>query len=191
VTAALTTGAGGAELGALLDVEALDERVRALQRAAKAAATLRAYRADWDDFAAWCAAQALDALPARPETVSRYLAHLEGSGAAPPRPPARDGPGARRPRLARCRRHHRGAALPPGGHELGRGAVCPPQRPPGRPRGAALRTRAAGLATAAAAAGAAERDIMRQTGHRSTATVRRYIRAGELFHDNVSGVLGL
>ncbi|HVS41317.1 MAG TPA: tyrosine-type recombinase/integrase [Candidatus Dormibacteraeota bacterium] len=49
----------------------------------------------------------------------------------------------------------------------------------------------AGLATTAAAAGASERDIMRQTGHRGTAMVRRYIRAGALFRDNVSGVLGL
>jgi len=44
----------------------------------------------------------------------------------------------------------------------------------------------AGLATAAAAAGKAERDIMRQTGHKSTAMVRRYIRIGELFADNAA-----
>jgi site-specific recombinase XerD len=49
----------------------------------------------------------------------------------------------------------------------------------------------AGLATAAAAAGAQERDIMRQTGHRSIATVRRYIREGELFRNNPAGMVGL
>ena len=40
----------------------------------------------------------------------------------------------------------------------------------------------AGLATSAAAGGAAERDIMQQTRHRSVAMVRRYIREGKLFH---------
>ncbi len=44
----------------------------------------------------------------------------------------------------------------------------------------------AGLATAAAAAGAHERDIMRQTGHRSVAMLRRYIRQAELFRDNAA-----
>lgn len=48
----------------------------------------------------------------------------------------------------------------------------------------------AGFATAAALAGAQERDIMRQTGHRSTAMVRRYIRDGNLFHANAAGALG-
>ena len=49
----------------------------------------------------------------------------------------------------------------------------------------------AGLATAAAAGGAQERDIMRQTGHRSVQMVRRYIRDGELFHDNAAAQAGL
>ena len=49
----------------------------------------------------------------------------------------------------------------------------------------------AGLATSAAAAGAEERDIQRQTRHRSVAVLRRYIRDGELFRDNVSGRVGL
>jgi site-specific recombinase XerD len=40
----------------------------------------------------------------------------------------------------------------------------------------------AGFATSAAAGGAAERDIMQHTRHRSTEMVRRYIREGELFH---------
>lgn len=48
-----------------------------------------------------------------------------------------------------------------------------------------------GLATAAAIAGKSERAIMNQTGHRSTSTVRRYIRDGDLFRDNAAEGLGL
>lgn len=44
----------------------------------------------------------------------------------------------------------------------------------------------AGLATAAALAGKSERSIMRQTGHRSVAMVRRYIREAKLFRDNAA-----
>jgi site-specific recombinase XerD len=46
-----------------------------------------------------------------------------------------------------------------------------------------------GLATSAAAAGASERMIMRTTGHRSEAMVRRYIRAGSIFTEAASRVL--
>jgi integrase len=49
----------------------------------------------------------------------------------------------------------------------------------------------AGLATAAAAAGVSERDIMRQTGHKSERMVRKYIRDGALFRDNAAGQVGL
>jgi integrase len=50
----------------------------------------------------------------------------------------------------------------------------------------------AGLATSAAAAGASERKIMDQTGHKSVTMVRRYIRDGELFGtDNAATVAGL
>src|SRR5215472_12264188 len=38
--------------------------------------TQRAYTADWADFAAWCAAQGLESLPAQPETVGLYCAAL-------------------------------------------------------------------------------------------------------------------
>lgn len=48
-----------------------------------------------------------------------------------------------------------------------------------------------GLATSAAAAGASERSIMAQTGHRSLPTVRRYIRRGGLFDDNAASRVGL
>jgi len=40
-------------------------------------------------------------------------------------------------------------------------------------------------------AGAAERSIMNQTGHRSVQMVRRYIRDGSLFRENSAGKLGL
>lgn len=49
----------------------------------------------------------------------------------------------------------------------------------------------AGHATAAAVAGASERSIMQQTGHRSVQMVRRYIREGNLFRENSAGKLGL
>jgi site-specific recombinase XerD len=49
----------------------------------------------------------------------------------------------------------------------------------------------AGHATSAAIAGASERSIMKQTGHRSVQMVRRYIRDGNLFRDNSAGRLGL
>jgi site-specific recombinase XerD len=48
-----------------------------------------------------------------------------------------------------------------------------------------------GFATAAAQGGASERDIMRQTGHRSVETLRKYIREGNLFRSNASDKLGL
>jgi integrase len=48
-----------------------------------------------------------------------------------------------------------------------------------------------GLATSAAAAGASERSIMRQTGHRSEKMVRRYIRDGSLFRENAVATVGL
>ena len=40
-------------------------------------------------------------------------------------------------------------------------------------------------------AGASERSIMNQTGHRSVLMVRRYIRDGSLFRENSAGKLGL
>lgn len=49
----------------------------------------------------------------------------------------------------------------------------------------------AGFATTAGRAGVEERDIMRQTGHRSTVMVRRYIREDALFRDNAAARVGL
>ena len=49
----------------------------------------------------------------------------------------------------------------------------------------------AGLVTAAAREGARELKIMQQTGHKSTAMLRRYLREADLFRDNVTAVLDL
>jgi site-specific recombinase XerD len=59
---------------------------------------------------------------------------------------------------------------------------------PARYGGHSLR---AGFATAAAQAGAAERSIMQQTGHKSLPMVRRYIRLGSLFSDNAAAAISL
>ena len=48
-----------------------------------------------------------------------------------------------------------------------------------------------GFATTAAEHGAGESAIMKQTGHKSVQTVRRYIREGELFRDPAAAKLGL
>jgi hypothetical protein len=60
----------------------------------------------------------------------------------------------------------------PGGRQ-----VCGPQSP-GR------------ACDSAAIAGASERSIMNQTGHRSVQMVRRYIRDGSLFRENSAAKLG-
>jgi integrase len=49
----------------------------------------------------------------------------------------------------------------------------------------------AGLVTSAALAGASETSIMAQTGHRSAAMVRRYVRLRSVFQNNAAAKLGL
>lgn len=49
----------------------------------------------------------------------------------------------------------------------------------------------AGLVTSLALAGLSESAIMRQSGHKSSAVLRRYIRHSELFKDNAIEKLGL
>jgi integrase len=49
----------------------------------------------------------------------------------------------------------------------------------------------AGHCTEASANSVPELTIMRQTGHRSVSTLRRYIRQGDLFKNNSAGRLGL
>ena len=48
-----------------------------------------------------------------------------------------------------------------------------------------------GFAPSAAAAGATERSIMKQTGHRSLPTLSGYIRDGSLFRENAASLVGL
>lgn len=60
------------------DLERLADMAGGYLRSAKAPATLRAYRTDWRDFTAWCAARSLDGLPAEPRTVALYLTDLAG-----------------------------------------------------------------------------------------------------------------
>jgi integrase len=59
---------------------------------------------------------------------------------------------------------------------------------PSRYAGHSLR---AGFATSAAAAGASERSIMAQTGHKSLPMVRRYIREGSVWRENAAALVGL
>ena len=59
------------------------------------------------------------------------------------------------------------------------------------PAGFAGHSLRSGLATSAAAGGAPERAIMRQTGHHSTEMVRRYIRAGTIFEENAAAFVDL
>jgi len=68
----------------------------------RSAATLRAYRADWTHYAAWCAASDLVPAPAAPETLRAYLASLAASHA----------PSTIRRRLAAIAQMHRFNDLP-------------------------------------------------------------------------------
>lgn len=52
-----------------------------LARKAAAPATLRAYKADWTHYAAWCARTGFRPVPAEPATVGAYLASLADSHA--------------------------------------------------------------------------------------------------------------
>ena len=49
----------------------------------------------------------------------------------------------------------------------------------------------AGLVTQATIGGASEHSIQEQTGHKSTMTLRRYMRDANLFRDNAAGKTGL
>lgn len=71
-----------ADQAALLSVPQVSAVTRAYLEAAQAAATRRAYRADWRHFAAWCADRAVDALPATPETVADYVADSAAGGSS-------------------------------------------------------------------------------------------------------------
>src|SRR6201996_5575325 len=52
------------------------DAAQALAKKATAAATLRAYKADWTHFSQWCEAHGFTPVPAAPATVGAYLASL-------------------------------------------------------------------------------------------------------------------
>jgi site-specific recombinase XerD len=54
--------------------------VRHYLEAERASNTRRAYKADWADFQAWCKNFRVDAMPAAPADVARYLAQLADAG---------------------------------------------------------------------------------------------------------------
>jgi integrase len=89
---ATPTGAGAAALA----------QAQTLARQAAAAHTLRAYKADWTHFAAWCAAHGFVPVPAAPATVGAYLASLAETHA----------PSTIRRRLAALGKMHRFNDLP-------------------------------------------------------------------------------
>jgi len=55
-------------------LEELIQRAKTFVAAAKAPATLKAYRNDWRDFELWCREHQLPFLPSTPETVALYIA---------------------------------------------------------------------------------------------------------------------
>lgn len=100
---------------------------------ALAPATLRAYRADWQHFCAWCSAAGWPALPAAPEAVAAYLASLAATHTN----------SAMVRRLAALSRAHRLAGRPwPVAHPAIRNTLRGIQRKHGRPprQAAALAT---------------------------------------------------
>ena len=78
------------------------DAAEALGRKAAAPATLRAYKADWTHYAAWCAAHGFVPVPAAPATVGATLASLRDSHA----------PATVRRRLAAIGKMHRFNDLP-------------------------------------------------------------------------------
>lgn len=55
---------------------AIDQIGAAYDAQSRSTATKRAYRADWQDFCAWCAHLGLESLPASERTVARYVTQL-------------------------------------------------------------------------------------------------------------------
>ncbi len=142
---------------------------------------------------AWARSSWLTASPARCP-APRAVRGKQGTSSAPSRRTPR--PGRRVPRRLAQFAHHlaRPLSVPrPAGRLSGRAVALVVQRTarrvdldPGVLAGHSLR---AGFCTEAARAGASERAIMKQTGHRSTATVRGYIRDGGMFLDHAGAGL--
>jgi site-specific recombinase XerD len=73
-----TSFATAGAVAPLADLDGLAGRARAYADGARASATRRAYRSDWDHYASWCTAAGLAALPAIPHTIGLYLtAHAD------------------------------------------------------------------------------------------------------------------
>lgn len=64
----------------------LEAKVTRAMVATRAPATLRAYRADWADFTAWCTHLGAETLPAAPAVVAAYISEL--ADPSDDRPPA-------------------------------------------------------------------------------------------------------
>jgi hypothetical protein len=62
------------DAGVAVHLERLAETARTYARGAKAAATQRAYAADWRHYTAWCRRKDLEPLPPDPQVVGLYLA---------------------------------------------------------------------------------------------------------------------
>ena len=58
------------------DLKSLHEATLNNLRNSKASNTLRAYKSDFRDFAAFCAKHGVNSLPSEPKVVSLYLTHL-------------------------------------------------------------------------------------------------------------------
>jgi hypothetical protein len=56
----------------------LVDKARQFAENSKAANTIRAYEADWQQFTVWCAAHSLPNMPACPGTVALYITDLAG-----------------------------------------------------------------------------------------------------------------
>lgn len=69
----METGIARSEVGEAA-LATLAEQARDYMSQAKAENTMRAYRADWQDFTGWCAESGVNALPASSETLALYLA---------------------------------------------------------------------------------------------------------------------
>lgn len=54
-------------------LEELIQKAKSFVTAAKAPATLKAYRIDWRDFESWCREHNLPSVPSTPETVALYI----------------------------------------------------------------------------------------------------------------------
>lgn len=59
------------------------ERAAAYKKAARAAATHRAYTSDWKIYEAWCSSRGLQAMPAHPEQIAAFVANQAHAGGKP------------------------------------------------------------------------------------------------------------